>query len=252
MQSLNKSQKALVTQFCNVTSASEAQAIRFLRAANFSVDHAMDAFFDSGEAPQGDAANADAGTTAEFRKYEDPSIKDTIGEDGLAQLATDLGLDLFSSVEILLMCHKAGATVSGRITLPEWRRLMGALGAKSVADLKSKLPSLLPQKASEPFWTWAYKFNCAEGQRSADKDTVVALLGMLVGDSWPLSTQFSSFLESVNKSLTKDTWTMLLPFMKKFATETDLRSKWTEEDSDAWPSQMDDFKDWLIKGKGKK
>lgn len=252
MASLNKSQKALVTQFCNITSGSEAQAIKFLRAAGFTLDNAIGAFYDSGETPQGDAANADAGSTADFRKYEDPATKDTIGEDGLARLAADLGLDLFTSVEVLLMCHKAGATVSGRITLPEWRRLMGCLGAKRVTELRGKLASLLPQKASEPFWTWAYKFNCAEGQRSADKDTVVALLGMLVGDSWPLAGQFCAFLEGVNKSLTKDTWTMLLPFMKKFATEADLRSKWTDEDSDAWPSQMDDFKDWIIKGKGKK
>lgn len=244
---LTKSQKALVQQFIAITSASEAQAIKWLRRYSFSVESATNAFFDSGEAPVGDTVAAESAADTEFLRFVDRNQPGQIGEDGLVKLCSELGLDLFTSPQVLVLCHRAGAAAQGRITKEEWKRLFSSTTAKSVADLKAKLPGLA-SKMAEPFWTWVYKFSCAEGQKSVEKDTVVALLGMLA-PAWPLLGTFTAHLEAGTKTLTKDSWAMLLPFMAKFTSGAELRSKWEESDAETWPTQLDEYREWMVKTK---
>jgi len=225
---LSKSQKGLVSQFVATCNASEPQALRFLRGASWDVSAACNAFFESGEAGEG-AAAVTAEAAKEFKRFESAAEKGTIQADGLERLAGELGVDLYAHPAVLALMHKAGAATQGVLTEKEFGRLFAATGAKSVAGLMAKVPALAADAGREPAWSFAYAFSCAEGQRSVEKDVAGALLSILAPD-WPLLPPFLAYLGGQQKTLSKDTWQLLLPFTKKFRSPGDLTTAWSDGD----------------------
>lgn len=51
LQGLNKSQNDMVADFKSMTSASNAQAVRFLTQSKWNIQAAVNTFYDKGEAP---------------------------------------------------------------------------------------------------------------------------------------------------------------------------------------------------------
>ena len=121
--SLTKAQKAQVADFCSTTTASEAQAAKFLKAAKFDVEVAVNNFFESGEAPLGAPPAAAAPAAKDPKSLEAlfSSLVAASGEDmegsgsgsgssaaaggsssaekyiegeGIMKLAADLGVDI--------------------------------------------------------------------------------------------------------------------------------------------------------------
>lgn len=243
--SLSKSQKAAVAQFITVTGASEAQALRALKRASWSVEASTDAFLESGEEPEG-MGGGGAEAEKEFKRFEDRAEKGLINVEGMEGLCKELGLDLYSSPLILVLCFKAGAQRQGALTAAEFTKLFAATGAKSVAGLKAALPAQASELTKAPFWSWVYSFSCAEGQRAIEKDVAESLLRMLAAH-WALLPSFLAFFNAQGKSITKDTWNLLLSFMKRFPGPEELRKGWDEADS--WPVMLDDFQTWTTKNK---
>jgi hypothetical protein len=244
--SLSKSQKASVAQFCTVTGASEAQAIKALRRAAWSVEASTDAFLESGEEPAGMGGGGAAEAEKEFKRFEDRVEKGVMNVEGMEALCKELGLDLYSSPLILVLCFKGGAQRQGALTAAEFAKLFAATGVKSVAGLKAALHMQAAELTKAPFWNWVYSFSCAEGQRAIEKDVAESLLRMLAAQ-WALLPSFLAFFNAQNKSITKDTWNLLLSFLKRFPGPEELRKGWDEADS--WPVMLDDFQTWTVKNK---
>lgn len=94
-------QRAAVTEFVSTTMCTPAQAKRFLQAVAWNVNSAVNAFFESGEKPQGAPAAppAAAGVDAkkiekEFERLAGDAGAESLMTDGLLNLATELDVDL--------------------------------------------------------------------------------------------------------------------------------------------------------------
>lgn len=127
------------------------------------------------------------------------------------------------------------------------------MGVESVSALKSKLPSLRSELSKPavftPFWTWAYEYSCEDGQKSIPLDVVKPLTQMLLNaERFPLVEDWIQFLETQTRTVTKDTWALLLEFGK--LVKPDLSNY--EASGDAWPVQFDDFVEWKRAGKNTK
>lgn len=73
MRSLTKGKQDKVRRFRGVTQASERNAIEYLKAANWSVDVAIDRFYATGGAAESDSDNRQANIEESFAKYKDES-----------------------------------------------------------------------------------------------------------------------------------------------------------------------------------
>jgi hypothetical protein len=113
----------------------------------------------------------------------------------------------------------------------------------TVAELKAKLPWLRDQLKNDAFFpkffAWAYDFSCEPGQKSMPLDGVRGLLSMLITPQrWPLVADFDAFLATQSKTVSKDTWVLLLELAKTLKTPADATAY---DDSAAWPVMFDDF-----------
>jgi hypothetical protein len=94
-----KKQTAMTTEFMQVTSASSAQAQKFLQKFAWNSERAIDAFFQSGEAPDGPPASAGRAASAkkmeeEFYRLAGEASAESLLDDGLLKLNEELGVDL--------------------------------------------------------------------------------------------------------------------------------------------------------------
>lgn len=89
----------------------------------------------------------------------------------------------------------------------------------SVAALKSKLRAAredMFKKANfDAFYRWCYKFNCEPGQKTLRLEAAVALTPMVLSPAaYPLVPEWIAFLESQAKTVSRDTWDMILEFFR--------------------------------------
>lgn len=260
--SLNRSQKGLVEQLRGITECSEKVAIELLRASEWNVDRAANDYFERGSAAPAPAAKGGraaaaaaapsaAKLEAEWARFEDPAVKGVMNVEQLIAFCGELGVDPESDVMVLLIAYNMGAKSMGSFTKEEFRRGFMAMGVDTVAGLKARLPalreSLKRTDVWKPFYSWAYEFNCEEGQKSCKMENVVALTPMFVTpDRWAFATQWAEFLRSRTRgTVTKDTWNALPRYIE--VVKGDL-SKHKEEDG--WPVMLDEFVDWVRKRSG--
>lgn len=163
---------------------------------------------------------AASGLDAEFSRLEDKSDAGKMNVDQIEAFATELGIDAYSDVGILIISYHMAVETQGVITLEEFKRGMTKMGARSVAELKARLPTIRSDMQRDanfaPFYTWCYVYNCVPGQKSLQLDAVQALAPMVLSayKPWPLLTEWTEFLGKQTKTLSKDTWTMTLDFIK--------------------------------------
>jgi hypothetical protein len=264
--------------------SSEAQAHKLLKAANWSVEAAADRFFESGMVPDasssasapapaaavtrkgsasGGAGAGSASSSAaaaasskrvqeEFARFADPSDPDVMGEEALVPFSAELDIDPFADPVILVLAHRMGCRRQGPFQREEFARGMAALGCETVAQLRARLPSLRADLASPlffpKFWVWAYEYSCEEGQKSIPLDVVRPLTTMLLPASkWSLVGDWVEWLGTQEKTVTKDTWTLLLDLSAR--VKPDLSNY---DDESSWPVQFDDFVEWMRAGKKSK
>lgn len=140
--------------------------------------------------------------------------------DQIEAFATELGIDAYSDVAILIISYHMGVETQGVVTREEFKRGLTKMGARSVAELKARLPAIRADMTKDanfaPFYTWCYVYNCVPGQKSLQLDAVQALAPIVLSayKPWPLLAEWTEFLGKQTKTLSKDTWTMTLDFIK--------------------------------------
>lgn len=247
MAPLTQKQKESVRQVRGITNASDKQATRLLRENGWNVEHAVDAFFSSGMVPE---PSLDSVNLAEverlFSMYSEPDPESEGGEpviadDGLTRLCSDLGVDMFTDVAVLVLAYKMGAKEPGVFTKAEWVAGLSDIGVDSVAKLRTKIPALrsLAQDRAffRGFFSWLFEFSKAKDQRVIQLDIAIDTIQLVMSkDMFPLVDLWVAFLKTQTAALTKDTWHLLLDFSLNISP--DLSN--FDEDG-AWPLMIDDF-----------
>ena len=161
--------------------------------------------------------------------------------------AGELGIDAFADIVMLYLLHLMGAAEQGVLRKAEFVSGMGRAGASRVSELRSRLPALRAQLTRaahfSPFFTWAYDFQCEVGQKTVSLETAVELSKLMITpERWPLVGRWLEFLESGKKTVSKDCWRQLLPYMTTCHADVARH-----DENVAWPSMLDDFRDFVAK-----
>jgi len=205
-------------------------------------------------APPASAGKKAGKAEAEFKRLAGASER--LGLEEVEALCEELGIDGAADPAILVVLYATGvkSLADGGVTREQFVQGMVNLDCDSVAALKGKLEAQRAKLQAGgaqgdaffgPFWTWAYVFNCAEGQKSLTLDVARGLTKMLLRpERFPLVAEWVAFLEQAGAktAVSKDTWALLLDFGRK--VRPDLSNY--DAEGGAWPSVIDDFCEWLI------
>jgi len=256
----------LITQFRQVTGASQVDASKFLKKHGYRLDAALDGLYNdpaalaalsSGQPSQSSGANATKKLGDLFDKYKD-SPGDTITVEGTMAFAEDIGLDL-GDVGLIALAHELKSPQMGVFTRAGWIDGWKALRCDSIPTIQAALPKLRARLSSEPeffktVYLYAFDFAKAPGQRSIPMDSAKAFWEMLlpVGqEGAALKTTsatgqgfkpeynqwwFDFLAGKGSKGVSRDSWNMFLDFILS------IDSKFEQYDEEAsWPSIIDEF-----------
>lgn len=208
-----------------------------------------------------DVANGPLFTVSEnkinalFETYRD---KDCIDEecilaDGIEQMCNDLNLSP-DDVKILVFAWKLDAQQMCKFTRAEFVNGLKALNVDSIKDIQNKLPDIVNKcrDSAEEFkslyrFTFRFGLDSGCGQRILPIDMAIILWKLVFSiripcdDSFILNAwlDFLSQHTHVVRGIPRDTWNMFLTF---FDTIGDDLARY--DDTEAWPSLLDDFVDY--------
>jgi len=249
MAKLNRSQKKHVENFMNVANCSEKEATECLTATSWNAEAAFEYWFASGRAAQSPAPEIEA----LFAKYKDPD-DDKILAGGVMEFGTDLGVDVMSDEVILALSYKMDAKRMGEYTKEEFVKGMTSMRAKSIADVKARLPELRKNMDDKDTLRKIYNYTFMfSREKDTDKvlliDNAVALWTLLLGKRWALCEKWCNFYKNSldsreHKIVTKDLWAQLYEF------STNIKPDLSNYDLDgAWSCAIDTFVEEIMEAK---
>eukprot|EP00002_Diphylleia_rotans_P035514 TRINITY_DN7760_c0_g1_i2.p1 TRINITY_DN7760_c0_g1~~TRINITY_DN7760_c0_g1_i2.p1 ORF type:complete len:246 (-),score=64.56 TRINITY_DN7760_c0_g1_i2:260-997(-) len=240
---MNRTQKERILQFSDIAGCSEAVATELLRKHNFDMGVALDEFYRNPRVASKSAVRVDANALQTlFKKYQE--TEETIGQEGLMQLATDLSVSV-EDVSMLLFAFKIKSKRMGVITRKEWVEGLSALGCGTIQSIQSQLVSWkkeldIPAKFKE-FYQYCFSYSKEDVQKNLDVEMAVALWQLLLPGRFSLLPQFFEYLEvAKTKVISKDAWNLMLDFENQ--TKGDLAKY---DDQGAWPVLFDSFVEWM-------
>ncbi|KAK9918420.1 hypothetical protein WJX75_004024 [Coccomyxa subellipsoidea] len=253
MHRLDRQSKEKLEQFVAITNAPEKMAVRCLQAADWSIEAAIEFYYQSmHQAPVQVPAPPHTSQTALqqlFRRYQDPH-SDMILAEGVGLFCEDLQVNPEDQVMLVLSWHFNAATMC-EFSRDEFVKGMTSLRCDSIRKLQQKLPGLRAElqddKKFKEVYNFTYSFGLDKGKKCMPQDTAVALWRLLFSAKpWPLLDAWCEFLEQHhNRAISKDTWIQLLDFCR--AVRQDLSN--FEESGSAWPYLLDDFVEYMRNGK---
>lgn len=177
-----------------------------------------------------------------FLKYKD-SDEDAILASGMEKFCVDLGVDPTEFI-VLVLAWKFGASQMCRFTREEFINGCQKMRAHDAKSLKERFPELLAEAKSEKNFKDLYNFtftfglDYSSGQRTLPIELALPLWDLVFTQNRPaILDQWFDFLKTSDvKGVSRDTWSMFLPFINTVAP--DLHNY---DESEAWPSLFDDF-----------
>ena len=177
-----------------------------------------------------------------FLKYKDAD-EDAILAGGMEKFCVDLGVDPTEFI-VLVLAWKFGASQMCRFTREEFINGCQKMRAHDAKSLKERFPELLADAKSEKNFKDLYNFtftfglDYSSGQRTLPIELALPLWELVFTQNRPaILEQWCNFLKTSDvKGVSRDTWSMFLPFINTVAP--DLHNY---DESEAWPSLFDDF-----------
>jgi len=242
-------QKTAIAQFVNFTSVKDSAAAKSLKANNWNLEQALNAFFQGSPAPTPTVAASSLNVL--FDKYRDSQDVDVIGVDGTMRYLGDLGVKL-DDVVVLAILTELSAPTMGELTrdgfVGGWKKIHGDTIPRQqsvIAGFRQKLIST--PDFFKKVYKYTFKLALTPGQRSLPLDTAIDYWRLLLSppsSAWsspqiPWLDWWITYLEERwRKGVNKDMWEQTAVFMTK-SLEDPTMSWWSEDG--AWPGVLDDF-----------
>ncbi|KAL8628347.1 hypothetical protein Q9189_005968 [Teloschistes chrysophthalmus] len=278
-------QKSAIQQFAAVADVKDSAAAKTLKAHNWNLDHALNAYYNSNKSNK--SGSNDAFTAQSLEKlfnhyrgmYKSPSYSDAfvcqglilsdidkseetnvIGVEGCMQYFADLGVDLEEPV-VLVILTEFNAPTMGEVPrqgfVDYWKRL----GAGDISAQKDHLPTLRTALVDRPetfksTYKHTFKLALVPSQRSISLDTALPYWRLLLTApslSWNTPTTpwldwFAEYLETRwKKGVSKDLWEQTGVFVMKSLEDEGMG--WWSEDG-AWPGVLDEFVGFVREKRG--
>jgi len=193
--------------------------------------------------PSGDHI-LDRQITAFFNNYRDADV-DCILADGIERFCADIGMqpDEFS---VLVLAWKFSAEAMCRFTREEFIngcRMLG--GADTPQAIRDQIPAIVSEVCENKdrfreLYRWTYRFGLDVGQRTLPLSMALSLWRLVFSvNPPPVLERWLAFLEqrcSATSGIMRDTWDMYLLFTEVIGEDFERY-----DESEAWPSLIDDF-----------
>ncbi|PYI33948.1 hypothetical protein BP00DRAFT_391194 [Aspergillus indologenus CBS 114.80] len=250
-------QKQQIAQFINFTQAKDTAAAKFLRAARWDLEEAINTYFQS---PSGAGASTSA-INKIFDSYRDSpeDSPDAIGIEGVMRYLGDIAVQL-DEVTCLAIAELVKSPTMGEFTregfLTGWR----AIGADTLpkmtahaAELRARLP--IHPDLFRRVYRYTFPLCRMQGQRNLPFDIAAEQWRLFFtadhgGVAWrspapatPWLDWWLEFLEGRGRRpVNKDLWEQVEVFMRR--TGEDAAMGWWSVDG-AWPGLIDEFVEFV-------
>ncbi|KAI2807226.1 hypothetical protein RDWZM_006108 [Blomia tropicalis] len=183
-----------------------------------------------------------------FKKYASKTDPDVITPEGIERLCSDLKVKP-EDVVLLVLSWKLDAKEMGIYTIDEWMKGMTNLKCDNIIKLRNKLGYLRDRLNDhndfKAIFRYSFGFAKENDQRCLELETAKLVLGLIMGNRWPLLHLFVEFLEqSKYRAINKDQYYNILDFSR--SVDKDLLNY---DENTAWPVMFDEFVDWCRKCK---
>eukprot|EP00741_Cyanophora_paradoxa_P006891 tig00001049_g6666.t1 len=246
---LTKPQRDKIRSFIDFAACSEKTAIEALKRHEWSLEGAINSYFN--EAPVMRVQPVDKRKLEDlYARYKDAD-EDKIGVEGVEKLCTDLGVDP-TDIIMLIFAYKVKAATMCEFSRQEFINGLGSLGCDSIDKIKEKFSRWKAELDDETrfadFYNYAFNFSKEPTQKSLALDTAIAVWQLVLKDRFKFLDDWVQFLqEKHSKSISRDSWQLLLQFAVQMNADPDL----SNFDSDgAWPVLIDEFASWFREKKG--
>ena len=179
-----------------------------------------------------------------FDRYRDADV-DCILADGIERFCADIHVqpDEFA---VLVLAWKFNAEAMCRFTREEFTSGCRALGgADTPQAIRDQLPAIVAEVCENKdrfreLYRWTYKFGLDVGQRTLPLSMALSLWRLVFSlNPPPVLERWLAFLEhrrSATSGIMRDTWDMYLLFTEVIGEDFERY-----DESEAWPSLIDDF-----------
>jgi len=247
-------QKKAIKEFRAVcTTATEAIATKVLAKFNYSVEQAVDHYYNSPEYKS--AGSGDKSKLSKiFDKYADAKDKDTIAGEPIGQFFREAGVDPEKEGAVTLFCaYRMKCKTLGEIKRAEFIDYYGGQGCDTIekikADANGARASLSDKAKFRDFYKWLFDFIKEEPDRkSVDLEPAVEFLKTVLPPHFPLCNEFLEFLKTQKlKTVSADVWHQLIEFAREIKPDFS-----NYEVDGAWPVLFDEFVAYVNAEKKKK
>mmetsp|Transcript_1784 Transcript_1784/g.3748 ORF Transcript_1784/g.3748 Transcript_1784/m.3748 type:complete len:248 (+) Transcript_1784:103-846(+) len=200
--------------------------------------------------PVSSAASSPENPESIFDRFNDKEERDglAITLSGIAELCSTLDLDVESDLRAMVLVWKLGSREKpGEISRNEFVTGMAKLGCNTLAQLKALKPALdtgfMETETFRDFYRFCFTFNLEGTLKTIERDVVMALLPMVIGERSTFTARFVEFLPTSGTTrISADQWNSFFEFSQV------VDDSFSQYDEDAaWPVLIDEFVEWCQK-----